>query len=57
MGMSVEWVAQTDWMVCSACGKRIGEGKTVVGDFDKFFHKNHEDCESEEYESVVYESK
>jgi hypothetical protein len=55
--MPVEWVAKTDFMVCSKCGKNINEGEVVVGDFDKFFHKNPEDCEESSYQNRVFESR
>lgn len=45
--MPVEWVAETDWMTCSNCGKGINPGEAVVGDFDRFFHKESDNCKDE----------
>ena len=43
--MSAEWVTQSGELKCDSCGKNIDKGDTVVGDFDKFFHKDSDSCE------------
>ncbi len=43
--MSIEWVAVTDSFTCDNCGKNIKPGEAAVGDVEKFFHKDSEDCD------------
>jgi hypothetical protein len=47
IGMPVEWVAQTDSLVCANCGKSVSEGEIVVGDIDQIYHKEKDDCQKE----------
>lgn len=46
--MAIEWTAETDVLTCSKCGESINPGETVIGDLDKFFHKDGENCHTEE---------
>ena len=43
--MTIEWVAATDLFTCENCGKNIKPGETVVGDVDRFFHKDPDSCD------------
>jgi hypothetical protein len=42
--MAIEWVAQTDVLTCSKCGKTINPGERVLGDLDEFTHIEAENC-------------
>jgi len=45
MCMSAEWVTQSGVLKCDNCGREIEVGEVVVGDFDKFFHKDSDSCD------------